>query len=121
MSYMNLDSDEIRTEAMLPPTERGVDNDTLEVFLSEWETDVSRRLGGTLPTDDPVMRGILRDLVASSAMRKIARSDEDRAAAREFHDSAIERLGAYEDGALPTYRITRGIQPWWDYPAFTDR
>lgn len=93
MSYMNLDGSEIRAEAM-PAASRGATDDQLDLYLSEWEAEVTRRLG-TLPASDAFLRGILRDLAAAQGMTKIARTDEDYQAARELRDEALERLGAY--------------------------
>lgn len=124
MPYMNLDGSEIRTEALEGATERGVDNDTLEIYLSEWESNLTARLG-TFPEDDPFFRGILRDLAASDALRKVARNEEDRLKAQELRASAMERLGAYDElgayaGSVPgvtvsvrTYRSAWG-QYWID-------
>lgn len=115
MSYMNLDAGEIRSEAM-PAASAGATDDNLDTYLAEWTAEVARRIG-TLPTDDPFMRGILRDLAASSGMHKIATTPELHAAAEALKESAEERLSAYEGGEQPTYSITMGIHPWWDYPA----
>lgn len=100
MSYMNLDASEIRSEAM-PAANRGASDDNLDTFLAEWEAEVTRRLG-ELPVDDAFMRGILRDLTASSGMRKIASTEDEYQAAQELYDSAIDRLSAYatDEGAL---------------------
>jgi hypothetical protein len=95
----------------MPAANRGATDENLETFLSEWEAEVTRRLG-ELPEDDVFMRGILRDLAASSGMTKIARTDEDYAAATALHDSAIERLGAYPEAAPAGYSAKIGSLPW---------
>jgi hypothetical protein len=63
------------------------------------------------------MRGILRDLAASSGMHKIATTPDEHGAAQALRDAAMERLSAYEGSEQPTYSITMGVHPWWDYPA----
>ena len=115
---MNLDGTEIRDEAMPPGFNRGASAEDLETFLSEWEAEVTRRLG-ELPEDDAFMRGILRDLAASQGMTKIAVEDADYQAARELHDSAIERLGAYPVVAPRSYSVTMRSLPWTVAPEST--
>jgi hypothetical protein len=110
--YMQLDGSEIRKEAM-PASNRGASNNDLETFLSEWEVEVKRRLGDPLPANDPFLRGILRDLAASSGMHKIALTEEQHAAAEALKEAAEERLSVYMGSEQPTYRITMGVAPWW--------
>jgi hypothetical protein len=114
---MNLDASVVRTEAM-PAANRGASNSQLETFLSEWEAELTRRLG-ELPENDAFLRGILRDLAAASGMRKIARTDEDYRAAQELHDSAIERLGAYPEVA-PVSSIRVSSLPWTASPVASE-
>ena len=117
MPYMNLDASEIRAEAM-PAASRGATDDDLEIYLAEWEAEVTRRLG-ELPEDDAFMRGILRDFAASQGMTKIARTDEDYAAATALHDSAQERLGAYPSATPTSYSVTMRSLPWTVAPEST--
>lgn len=103
-TYMDLTADDVRE--VLPSTNRGADDPLIEGYLEEKRLWLARYLSGSLPTDDAVVRGILRDLAAAAAMRKLATNDEERRGADGLRDDAMGRLDSYSaaadgDGGVP--------------------
>lgn len=92
--YMDLDADAIRE--VLPPTNRGAADALVDDYLTERQQWLTRFLGGALPADDVVIRGVLRDLTAAAAMRKLATNDDERRAADALRNDALGRLDVYD-------------------------
>jgi hypothetical protein len=109
VTYLALYAAEVR--AVMPPASRGADDDLLETYLEEREAWLARRLNG-IPPDNIVLRGVLRDLAASAAMRKIATNDEERRAADALRDDALLRL--VDEGRVGSDSLTAyvGETPW---------
>lgn len=116
--YMNLDAEAVRD--VMPATNAGAKDPLITDYLAERQQWLANQFGGELPEDDKVIRGILRDLVAAAAMRKIATNDEERRNADGLRNDAMERLTSYENDAgkpagrrkLLVSNITR--EPLWD-------
>lgn len=96
MSYMNLSASDIRE--VMPPASRGADDALLQQFLDEYQQWLDRELGG-LPDSDIVLRGILRDLTAARAARKIATNPQELGMAESLYKDAMGRLETYSSAA----------------------
>ncbi len=112
--YMDLSADAVRE--VLPSTNRGATDLLLLTYLEEREGWLTRQFGGTLPESDVVVRGILRDLAASAAARKLATNDEERRAADALRDDAMMRLDSYGSDsatdAIGTPAAEMWVMPW---------
>lgn len=95
--YMDLDAESVR--AVMPATNAGAKDPLIDDYLDERQLWLTRQLGGTLPEADRVIRGVLRDLAAAAAIRKLATNDEERRAADGLRNDAMERLASYEDAS----------------------
>jgi hypothetical protein len=101
MPYLGLDAQAIR--GVMPPASRGTSDDLLVEYLAEWEANLTRRFPeDELPASDLFLKGVLRDLAASSGMRKNATNDEEYRAADALYESAMGRLRSEYDLDAPT-------------------
>jgi hypothetical protein len=111
---MGLDAAAIRS--VIPPASRGADDVLLNTYLEEREGWLARQFGGKLPDSDAVVRGILRDLAGSAAMRKLATNEEERRAADALRDDAMMRLDSYgtdsATDAIGTPPAEMWVMPW---------
>lgn len=123
--YMDLDADAVR--AVMPATNAGAKDPLIDEYLDERQLWLTRRLGGTLPTEDKVIRGVLRDLAAAAAIRKLATNDEERRAADGLRNDAMERLLSYEnyshspDSVKHSTLVNVTPDSLWDAPYVSER
>lgn len=119
MAYM--DPVDIRT---ITPEAEGLSDESLSIFIDEEEAYTATQLG-KLPPSNPIVFGIIRDLVRAKAMQSLLpMQSDDYRFAEALRREAKDRLRVAKEQGLkprvpPSVNVDAVANPFSSYPFFT--